>query len=202
MSLPPPGTPPGRAATPTAQRSGAHRPRRPIWHDAVPAAVVLVLLAALVFGVYELKGTFDSGTTSSQSGPLPPDDDNPPTATSTHTSTATKTHTSTNSPTSSATTTSSTVDKSLTISVYNATSRSGLAASAAGVLSRAGWKSKVGGNETRFTPPGTTVYYGSAALKATAQAVEKSLDGPYRIHQSATYGTGAVSVVLGSDYTS
>jgi hypothetical protein len=195
--------PPGPTGAPTAQRSGAHRPRRPVWHDAVPALVVVVLLAALVFGVFELRSTFDSGTTSS-SGPLPPDDDNPPSATSTHTSTATKTHTSTSttSPTSSATTTSGTVDKGLTISVYNATSRSGLAFGAAGVLRRAGWTSKVGGNETRFTPPGTTVYYGRAALKATAQAVEQSLDGPYRIHESATYGSGAVSVVLGSDYNS
>ncbi len=87
------------------------------------------------------------------------------------------------------------------ISVYNATSRSGLARGATGKLTGAGWtRATTGGNKTGYTGS-TTVFYPSSGLRATAQAVAKDLGG-YAVQESTQYGSSGLTVVLGSDYQS
>jgi hypothetical protein len=190
-------------------RSGAHRPRRPLWHDLLPVVVVVVAVLALAIGAFELKDSV-LGTGSSPSSGNAGDEDpgqgaapTAPTSTSaTSSATSTKTHTS--SPTSTASPSSSatgaTVNHALAFQVLNSTNRSGLAAKATSKLKSAGWKARNGGNERRFSSP-TTVYYGKASLAATAQAIAASLGG-YRVHLTSTYGPNAVTVVLGSNYSS
>lgn len=207
MSSPPVGPPPP-GPTPSAPdqagpahspRSGAHRPRRPLWHEILPALIVLLAVAAVVIGVFALKDSvLGSGSTSSSGGPsVPGDDDNQAVAPTAPTSGASASRTATHSTTSSPP--APTVNHSQSVQVLNATSRTGLAKGAAGKLSGKGWKASSGGNQSGYAG-GTTVFYAKASQKATAQAVAKDLGG-YPVRLSSAYGSGVV-VVLGSDYQS
>ena len=85
------------------------------------------------------------------------------------------------------------------ISVFNATSRSGLAKGATVKLTNAGWtRASTGGNKTGFTGS-TTVFYAKSSLKATAKAAAKDLGG-YSYAESSAYGSSGLTVILGSDY--
>ena len=85
------------------------------------------------------------------------------------------------------------------ISVFNATSRSGLAKGATVKLTAAGWtRASTGGNKTGFTGS-TTVFYPTSALKATAKAAAKDLGG-YSYAESSAYSSSGLTVILGSDY--
>lgn len=179
-------------------RSGAHRPRRPLWHDIAPTLVVLVAVLALVVGVFLLKDSVLGSSSTSSSGPsVPGDDDQQSPAPTAPASTGTPS----GSPSSSATSTASsapTVNKNVRVHVWNATSRSGLAAGAASKLTGKGWRASSAGNQSGFGG-GTTVYYTKASLRVTAKAVAKALGG-YPVKQSTAYGSTGVVVVLGSDY--
>jgi LytR cell envelope-related transcriptional attenuator len=187
----------GRGGPAHSPRSGAHRPRRPLWHDLLPALVVLVAVAALVLGIFELKDSVLGSSSTSTSGPsVPGDGDNQPaaptapTSSATSTPSATATNTATHPP-------AATVDHAVKVHVWNATDRTGLAKGAATKLSGQDWTADSAGNKSGYTS-GTAVYYAKASLKATAKAVAKDLGG-YPARLSSSYGSGVV-VILGSDY--
>jgi hypothetical protein len=197
------GSPAGAPDRPIAthsSRSGAHRPRRPVWHDILPLTVIALAVVALVIGIFELKDSVLGGTTGSTTSNGPVDDPNGPAANPTGSGTGTGTATAGTSPTSTASaTTSAVVSRSVKVGVFNATSRSGLAKGATNKLSDAGWThATTAGNKT-FSG-GTTVFYPTAGLKATAKAVAQDLGG-YAVEQSSAYGSSGLTVVLGSDYT-
>jgi hypothetical protein len=158
---------------------------------------------ALVIGVFELKDSVLGGTGTAATSNGPSDDTGgiaPTAPTSTGKPTTSPSQTATGSATSSATSaTSASVSHSTKVSVYNATSRSGLAKGATGKLSDAGWThAGTGGNKTGFTGS-TTVFYPTSALRATAKAVAKDLGG-YAVQQSSAYGSSGLTVILSSDY--
>jgi hypothetical protein len=190
-----------RPAPTHSPRSGAHRPRRPLWHDLLPLAVVALAVVALVVGIFELKDSVLGGTTAATTSNGPSDDNGaPPPASPTGSRTASATATSTagSSATTSAT---ATVSHSTRISVFNATTHTGLARGAASKLTGAGWtRATTGGNKTGYTGS-TTVFYPSSSLRATARAVAADLGG-YAVQQSTQYGSSGLTVVLGSDYHS
>ena len=86
----------------------------------------------------------------------------------------------------------------MSVHVWNGTSRTGLAAGAAGKLTGQGWKASSAGNQQGYSS-GTTVYDAKASLRATAKAVAKALGG-YPVQQSTAYGSTGVVVVLGANY--
>ncbi len=201
---------PSRPSGPShAPRSGAHRPRRPIWHDVLPAVVVLLAVGALIFGIYQLKDSVLGSSSTSSSGPDPgSDDDNQPAAPTGPTTTGSGSATTSGKPTSSptksvsptSTATPTVVDRAATVKVYNSTSRTGLAKGAAAKLDGRGWShAGSAGNQHGFGGS-TTVFYAKAAQRATARAVAKDLGG-YAVQQSSSYGSGIV-VVLANDYQS
>jgi hypothetical protein len=190
-----------RPAPSHSPRSGAHRPRRPLWHDIVPLVVVALAVVALVVGIFELKDSVLGGTSAATTSNGPSDDNGAPapaTATGSRTASATATSTAAPSATTSAT---ATVSHSTRISVYNATSHTGLARGATTKLTGAGWpRATTGGNKTDYTGS-TTVFYPSSSLRATARAVAADLGG-YAVEQSTQYGSSGLTVILGSDYQS
>lgn len=159
---------------------------------------MFVAVLALVVGVFLLKDSVLGSSSTSGSGPSVSGDEDPqspaPTAPA-------STGTPSGSPSSSATTTASsapTVNKNVRVHVWNATSRSGLAAGAASKLTGKGWQASSAGNQSGYGG-GTTIYYTKASLRVTAKAVAKALGG-YPVKQSTAYGSTGVVVVLGSDY--
>jgi hypothetical protein len=191
-----PAAAPDRPGATHSSRSGAHRPRRPVWHDVLPFTVIALAVVALVIGIFELKDSVFGGTTGSTTSNGPVDDPNGPAASPTGSGTGTATAGS--SPTSTAAASTAVVSRSVKVSVYNATSRSGLAKGATTKLSAAGWTHATTGGNKSFSG-GTTVYYPTAGLKATAKAVAQDLGG-YAVAQSSAYGSSGLTVVLGSDY--
>jgi hypothetical protein len=55
-------------------------------------------------------------------------------------------------------------------------------------------------NYRRSQPP-TTVFYGSADQRATAQAVADDVGGDPEVKQSSEFGTERITLVIGSDYS-
>ena len=90
------------------------------------------------------------------------------------------------------------INRAARVTVYNSTSRTGLAKGAASKLSGDGWRASSGGNQTGFNGS-TTVYYTRPALRATAKAIAKDLGG-YPVKQSTAYGSTGVIILLASDY--
>jgi len=159
-----------------------------------------VAVAALVVGIFQLKDSV-LGTTSATSGSTgPADDDAGPTAPTAPVSTS-PTGTPSATPTKTTPTkTAPTINHAVSVHVYNATSRTGLAKGAASKLSAAGWRASSAGNQTGFGGS-TTVYYTKDSLKATAKAIAKDIGG-YPTKQSTAYGSSGVIVILASDYSS
>jgi hypothetical protein len=91
------------------------------------------------------------------------------------------------------------VDKAAPITVMNSSGIGGLAKRAATRLQSRGWT--IDGTPGNVTPErSTTVFYATAAQKATAQAVLKDLGGKYRLKLSPTEAAAGITVILGSDY--
>lgn len=115
-------------------------------------------------------------------------------AKATSTATATKKASASASASSSAST--SKVDKSTRVTVLNATSTTGLAASKAKTLRNAGWTvSSVTNASSKLST--STVYYRSSDDSASAKAVADKLDIS-RVRHSSAY-SAAITVVIGSD---
>ncbi|NMR20305.1 LytR C-terminal domain-containing protein [Cellulomonas fimi] len=89
-------------------------------------------------------------------------------------------------------------DLGTAVVVYNSTSRSGLAASAAGVLEDAGWEAVSAANYTGGTLPSSTVRYGSSELEVTARAAAAEL-GIDTVELDGD--VDGIEVVLENDYT-
>jgi hypothetical protein len=165
----------------------------------LPIGVVVLAVIALAVGVYLLKDSVLGGTSAVTANNGPVDDPNGPPASPTGSGTRTSTPAGTTSPSVSPTATSAPVSHSIKISVFNATSRTGLAKGATSKLTAAGWTSATtGGNKTGYSGS-TTVFYPTAALKATAKAVAQDLGGS-AVQQSSAYGSSGLTVILGSDY--
>lgn len=184
-------------------RAGAHRPRRSPLRDVVPTLAVLVAVVAIGLGAWALTRSTastiqssgsDDGVSASQA-PVPTGPTSSPTGgTGSPSATATG-----STPTSATSTTSGTVDRSVRITVLNATRTTGLAASVARTLRSSGWTVPTTDNYRDGEPP-TTVFYGSADERATAQAVAEDVGGEPEVEQSDEFGSEGITVVLGSDY--
>ncbi len=179
---------------PTRERRGAHRPSGLGVAGAVPWLVAAVAIVAVVGWATGWWGGGDprpSSTNTVTAGPSA-------TTATTSGSTPTKA-TSGTSPTSSAPSSPpATADRTQSVSVLNSTGRSGLAAGAAARLREAGWTIRSTGNANGGGA--TSVYYGRASLRPTAQAVAADLGAPAVLRESADFGAGRITVVLGSDY--
>lgn len=183
--------------TPDRIRSGAHRPHRSPLLEVLPVLLVLLAVLGVGVGVWQLNRSTAS-TVAASGGPADgagagadPTTSAAPTATTPSTTPST-----TSVPTSTATATSGGVDRAVTVSVLNATKRSGLARRAASALRAGGWAVTTG-NERGQSPP-TTVFFLDTDQQATAQAIADDLGGSPAVEQSSAYRS--ITVVLGDDY--
>jgi hypothetical protein len=189
----------------TPTRTGAHRIRRGLWRDLLPPAAVLLAVVLIGLGAWALtrstastiqsSGNVDTGSQSQGTPPPAPTTTStpPPTSPTPSRSAGTPTSRTTSGPP------AGSVDRSTPVTVLNATRTSGLAASVAATLRSSGWTVPTTDNYRRAQPP-TTVYYAGADLRATAQAVADDVGGDPRVERSDEFGTGRVTVVIGSDY--
>jgi hypothetical protein len=96
-----------------------------------------------------------------------------------------------------------TVDPSATVVVLNATTRAGLAASAAKAAKTDGWKVESTANADTSDVKLSTVYYSEKAQLGAALGLAKSLDigrAPVRTDRFDVQGQTRLTVVLGADY--
>ena len=197
MSEPDPPQPP--------TRTGAHRERRGPLRDLLPTAAVLLAVVVIGLGAWALtrstastiqsSGNADTGSQSQGTAPAAPTttSTSPPASPTPSTSAGTPTSKTTSSPP------AGSVDRSTPVTVLNATRTSGLAASVAATLRSSGWTVPTTDNYRRAQPP-TTVYYAGADLRATAKAVADDVGGDPKVERSDEFGTGRITVVIGSDY--
>lgn len=171
---------------------GAHRALRSRWTRAWPFVVVVVLFPALAYGAVtywssergggqELSAAVDPAETPAQTPAQPPADppvQTPPAAPGP----------------------AAAPDLTTPVVVFNSTSRSGLAGSAAEVLTDAGWESATSANYTGGTLDSSTVIYGSAELEVTARAAADAL-GITTIQLAEVDTVTGLEIVLESDYT-
>lgn len=176
-----------------SERRGAHRPASQGPTSAIPwlvAAVAILLIVGFASGWFGGSQAPAASTTkagaSTSAG-----------ATGKATTTS-KGPATTKASAPAQTTPAATVDRTLPVSVLNSTSTSGLAAKGAARLKTAGWAIRSTGNY-RGGVSATTVFYGSAALRATAQAVAADL-GLGAVSESADFGPTRVTVVLAGDF--
>lgn len=92
-----------------------------------------------------------------------------------------------------------TVDKTIPVAVYNGSGTSGLGKQAGNKLTAVGWKLGTVANWTGAAVTETTVYYGSADQRASAQAIVKTLRKGVAKQSAAKAGAG-ITVVVGPDY--
>ena len=189
----------------TPTRTGAHRIRRGPWRDLLPTAAVLLAVVLIGLGAWALtrstastiqsSGNIDTGSQPQATPPAGPTTTSAsPTASSTPSRSAgTPTSQTTSSPP------AGSVDRSTPVTVLNATRTRGLAASVAATLRTSGWTVPTTDNYRRGQPP-TTVYYGDADQRATAQAVAEDVGGDPEVQQSDEFGSGRLTLVIGSDY--
>lgn len=96
-----------------------------------------------------------------------------------------------------------TVDPAAVVVVLNATSTSGLAASAAKTADSAGWRVESTANADVQNITNSVVYYSTAAQLGAARGLAKSLGiarAPVRSDRFAVEGQDRLTVVLGSDF--
>ena len=173
---------------PGAGPRGAHRALRSRWNRAWPFAVVIVLFPALAYGAVTYWSSERGGGQEAPAATAP-------TETSAETPAAPLEQTPPPTPEPAAT-----PDLATPIVVFNSTSRSGLAGSAAEVLTAAGWESATSANYTGETLKSSTVIYGSAELEVTARAAADAL-GITTIQLAEVDTVTGLEVVLESDYT-
>ncbi|KQX67054.1 LytR C-terminal domain-containing protein [Angustibacter sp. Root456] len=168
------------------ERRGAHRPASQGPTSAIPwlvAAVAILLIVGFASGWFTGSDAPASSTVKAGSSPS-----------TAKTAKGSTTKTAAPAPT----TPAPTADRTLPVTVLNSTSTSGLASKGAARLKTAGWAIRSTGNY-RGGVSGTTVFYGSASLRATAQAVAADL-GLGTVTESADFGSNRVTVVLDGDF--
>ena len=161
-----------------------------------PFLVILIVFPALAYGAVTYWTSDRSGTptsTSTSSAPAP---------SSSGDSTAAETP-ATGAPVSPSATTEQppAADKSTPVVVFNATQRKGVAASAAAVLTGAGWTSVTSKNYTGTALKTSTVLYASADLETTARAAADAL-GLTTIALAEGDAVVGLEIVLEADYKS
>jgi hypothetical protein len=199
------------AAPLEANRRGAHRARPNPVLGFLPIVAVMALVGIVAGGAFALLGggsllpggNSPSGSVAGAS-PLPTTTTPRPSATAT-TPTVTAT-----APASSATGTATptqpsggggTVTKSIRLTVLNATKPAvnGLAAKVKSKLQADGWTVSKTGTQGSSSPP-TTVFYATADLRATANALVKELGVGLVQQNPAQAGTSGITIVIGNDY--
>jgi len=173
---------------------GVHRAPRSWWTRAWPFILVVILFPALAYGAVNYWTIERNATPAASASADDSASADTPTATSSATPSATSSATSSATP---AATSSAAPDLAAHVVVFNATTRSGLAAAATKVLTAAGWTSVASQNYTGGKLATSTVLYGSAGLAPTAHAAADAL-GITKVTLDAKV-TG-LEIVLETDY--
>lgn len=181
-----------------ASRRGAHRARVSPVMAAVPVVAVVGIVVGAIGLVYFFFGGL--GGPESATGPAAapaPAASSAPAAS--ETPAASESGTPTESPSSAGA--AGTVDKTITVNVYNGTTPlvSGLARTAATKLTKAGWTTGEVQTWTKAAVTETTIFYGSADQKASAQSLAKTL-GRGAVKLSASKAGPGIAVVIGNDF--
>jgi hypothetical protein len=168
---------------------------------ALPVVAVVAVVVVVIVLAWTLLGRSGSGPTSTpvaSGSPAALDPTQQAPSTQPAPSDTVSTPPASDDPTPSATD-GTEVDRAAPITVMNSSGIAGLAKRAATKLQGRGWT--IDGTPGNVTPPRpTTVYYATAAQKATAQAVLKDLGGRYRLKLSPDEAAAGIMVILGSDY--
>lgn len=176
---------------------GVHRAQVPAWRSWIPLLAILIIVPLLAWGAVGLLGrhSVGSSSTSTSTAVVSADDSADAAATQAEQATAESTAQPTEESAGSA-------DFTTGITVHNGTNTTGLATRTGDKLNNAGFTSVTvsQGIYTLEEPANTTVYYASADLAATAQAVADVLGSGEVIESAAEAQSNPIVVVLRSDY--
>ncbi len=176
---------------------GVHRAPRSAWSRWWPFVAVVVVVPLVAWGaVTYLAGSGKlpdvPGVASSASAPdVTPSSEATSGAQSPQASTPP-------AQSSSAPTTAPAVNRAVAVSVLNGSKVTGLAKKVADQLTAVGFTKVTAGNTSAATPTTSTVFYGSAALKSTAELVASTIKVS-AVEMSATEAPSGITVVLRSD---
>jgi hypothetical protein len=163
---------------------GVHRATRSVWKRVWPFLLVIVLFPALAYGAVTYwsseRSSVPTATGSSTGGVVVEE-----------TPAATPAETPVETP-------APVVDLATPVVVFNATSTSGLAGTAAGLLTDAGWVTVTSDNYTGTAVDTSIVQYGTADLEVSAQAAADALGITAITLDPSVDG---IAVVLAADYT-
>jgi len=179
---------------------GVHRRSRSGLRRWWPLLAVLVIAPALAVGFVTFLS--HSGTSSKIPGfsSLTEDSTSSGTPSQTSSPTASATASATTTPTPTPTPTAAGPALGTKIQVLNDAAGNGVAAKAAAKLAAAGFTSVTASNYGGAALSASTVFYATPAEAVTAKAVGTAL-GIAQVKESATQASGAIVVVLKSDYT-
>lgn len=159
-------------------RRGAHRARSSPALAVVPVLLVVVAVVAVVVGTLTVLGDGESTQAAPGDGgqpaatePAPTSEAPPPPPPA--------------------------ADRALPVTVLNGTDRSGLAGTAAELLTGLGWTAITTGNVEGEDQPPTTVFFAAEEQRVTAEALGADLFGAPVAQSDAYQG---LTVVLGDDY--
>ena len=168
---------------------GVHRATRSVWKRVWPFLLVIVLFPAIAYGAVTYWSSERNGTPTATSSPS---DVVVPQETPAETPVEAPVETPVETPAAPV----ATADLATPVVVFNATTTGGLAASAAAVLTDAGWE-EVTTDNFAGTESISTVRFASAELEVTAQAAADKL-GITAIELDETVTD--VEVILAEDY--
>lgn len=185
-----------------AHRSGARRHHG--WIVFAWAALACGVLVAVGIGILAVTNNGNQFDDSSSGGAATSRSSSgaSPSGSSTPSSSSSSSATSTPTPTATALLDPSKIDSTkTTITILNATSTAGLAASAGTTLTNGGWKVGNEGNASSDVSS-SIVYYDASATdnRSIALGIAQKL-GIATVQESAGFPGATITVVLGSDYT-
>jgi len=170
-----------------ASRRGAHRARVNPVMAALPIIAVTGIVVGAIALVYVVLGSLSDGGTDSAA----------PTSTPAGTPAAASEPSEEVTPTSTAV--AGTVDKTIQLTVYNGSGTSGLGLRGAEKLRAAGWTVGEPATWTGAPVKTTTVFYATAAQRASAASVAKTLGRGAPKLSAAKAGVG-ITIVIGPDF--
>lgn len=179
-----------------ASRRGAHRARV----NPLIAALPVMAITFVAIGVVVVGWTLLGGNSTSSSGPST-EDSVPATASGTPSGSASGGPSASGSPSASASPSGSSraqVDRTIPVTVANATKIDGLAAKAKAKLVSAEWEATVSYSSGQAGLP-TMIYYGASSQSATAQQVANDL-GIGTVKKSSIQAGSGIAVVVGEDF--
>jgi len=176
---------------------GVHRQPRAGLRRWWPFLAVLVLAPALAFAFVTFLS--HSGTSSKIPGFSSLTEDSTASGAPSETSSPTASATASATPTTTPTPTEAGPALGTKVQVLNGAGISGVAAKAAAKLTAAGFTSVTAGNYGGAAVSASTIFYATPAEAVTAKAVGTAL-GIAQVKESATQASGAIVVVLKSDY--